>query len=194
MYHNLLKKSNLYGVLLSLDELMAAVTQERGCPWCGGKLHRAAYPRKPRGASPEVEGDPAYRQRLSFCCAEEGCRRRTTPGSVLFLGRKVYFGAVVVVVSVLRQGPSPRRLSELRELVGVSAETVRRWRAWWFSSFVESDLWKAGRGLLRQRVEESELPRSLLAAFSGTAREQLVALLRFLRPLTSRSAAFDLAK
>ncbi|NLS97786.1 MAG: hypothetical protein GXX96_37065 [Planctomycetaceae bacterium] len=37
----------------------------------------------------------------------DGCRKRTTPLSVRFLGRKVYLGAVVVLVAAMRQGPSP---------------------------------------------------------------------------------------
>ena len=198
MYQNLLKQSSLYGALRGFDEIVAAEVRERGCQAetgkrggpCKGKLHRADYPRKPRGATPEVERDPVYRKRLSFCCAKEGCRRRSTPPSALFLGRKVYLGAVVVLVSVLRQGPSPTRLSRLRELVGVSAETVRRWRKWWLSSFAESAFWRAARGLVPQPVNESQLPGSLLAVFEGTGREQLEALLRFIRPLTSRSVPF----
>ncbi|MCP4966737.1 MAG: hypothetical protein GY926_16110 [bacterium] len=184
MYRNLLNESSLYPILRKLDEELAAETKKLGCP-CGGQLDRANYPRKPRGAAPEVERDPAYRQRLSFCCAEEGCRRRRTPASVLFLGRKVYLGAVVVVVSVLRQGPSPARLARLKKLVGVSARTVRRWHKWWLESFVESDFWKAARGRLRAPLEERELPRSLLEAFeANSALLQLVYLLRFVSPLT----------
>jgi hypothetical protein len=185
MYQSLLTESNLYPILRRLDEELAAEAENLGCHLCGGRLHQANYPRKPRGALPEVERDPAYRQRLSFCCAEEGCRRRRTPASVLFLGRKVYFGAVVVLVSVLRQGPSPTRLARLKKLVGVSARTVRRWRKWWLESFVESDFWKAARGRLRAPVEESQLPRSLLESFEAdTVLHPLVNLLRFVSPLT----------
>ena len=189
MYRNLLTESSLYPILRALDETIAQEAQERGCP-CGGKLHRACYPRKPRGAAPEVEGAEAYRRRWSFCCAEEGCRRRMTPPSVLFLGRKVYFGAVVVLVSVLRQGPSPTRLSRLKELVGVSARTVKRWRKWWLSSFVDSDLWRAARGRLRVPADSSRLPLSLLEAFEAVqAQQKLIHLLRFVSPLSTTSAA-----
>lgn len=184
MYQSLLTESNLYPILRRLDEELAAEAKKLGCP-CGGKLDRANYPRKPRGAPPDVESDPAYRRRLSFCCAKEGCRRRRTPASALFLGRKVYLGAVVVLVSVLRQGPSPTRLARLKELVGVSARTVRRWRKWWLESFVASDFWKAARGRLRAPLEESQLPRSLLEVFEAdTVLHQLVDLLRFVSPLT----------
>jgi hypothetical protein len=33
--------------------------------------------------------DKGYGQRFSFCCAVGGCRKRTTPPSLRFLGRKV---------------------------------------------------------------------------------------------------------
>lgn len=188
MYRNLLTGSSLYPILQALDETIAKEAQQRGCP-CGGPLHRACFPRKPRGAVPEVEGDPAYRWRWSFCCAVEGCRRRMTPPSVRFLGRKVYFGAVVVLVSVLRQGPSPTRLSRLKELVGVSVRTVQRWRKWWAESFVESDVWKTARGRLRVPADASRLPLSLLEAFAATPVElKLVHLLRWLSPLSTASA------
>ena len=192
MYRNLLTKSSLYPILRALDETIAREAQQRGCP-CGGPLHRACYPRKPRGAAPEVEDDPAYRRRWSFCCAVEGCRRRMTPPSVLFLGRKVYFGAVVVLVSVLRQGPSLTRLSRLKELVGVSVRTVQRWRQWWTECFVESDVWTTMRGRLRVPVDVSRLPLSLLEAFEATPVEmKLVHLLRWVSPLSTMSAPKDL--
>jgi len=180
--------TDLFPVLLKLDEIMAEETKKGGCS-CGGKLHRACYPRKPRGAPLEVAADEAYQQRLSFCCDREGCRRRTTPPSVLFLGRKVYLGAVVVVASVLRQGPTPARLEQLRHLLGVSARTVKRWREWWVSSFARSDFWKASRGLLRFPLEERRLPMSLLELFQAKEVDQkLGLLLRFISPLTTVSA------
>ena len=43
--------------------------------------------------------------RLSFCCGREGCRRRVLPPSVLFWGRRVYWAAVVLVVTAPCQGP-----------------------------------------------------------------------------------------
>ncbi len=190
MYRNLITRSSLYPIIRALDETIAKEAQKRGCP-CGGPLHRACYPRKPRGAAPEVEGDPAYRFRWSFCCGVEGCRRRMTPPSVLFLGRKVYFGAAVGLVSVLRQGPSPTRLSRLKKLVGVSVRTVRRWRKWWLSSFVESDVWRAARGRLRVPADVSQLPLSLLEAFEGTVQLKLVHLLRLVSPLSTTSASED---
>jgi len=185
MYRDLLIDSSVYPLLLQLDREIAKEAQACGCS-CGGKLHRACYPRKPRGAPPVVDSDSAYGRRWSFCCAQEGCRRRKTPPSVLFLGRKVYFGVVVVLVSVLRQGPSPARLSRLKELVGVSARTVGRWRRWWEENFVDSDFWQTVRGRLRAPVDVGRLPLSLLEVFEdATERQKLVKLLQFLRPLST---------
>ena len=191
MYPDLLKESSdIYPILLHLDRELAREACQGGCLFCGGALHQANYPRKPRGGP--VANDPEYCLRLSFCCATEGCRRRHTPASVLFLGRKVFFAAVVVLVSCLQQGPSPERLERLQELMGASARTVKRWLKWWRTEFVESAFWTANRGLLASPVSILELPQSLLSSFLGKARDQLVSLLRFLGPLTSRSASRNL--
>jgi len=190
MYLDLLKESSLYPILLHLDQELARQARKGGCLVCNNRLHQANYPRKPRGGP--MADDPQYCLRLSFCCAAEGCRRRHTPASVLFLGRKVFFAAVVVLVSCLHQGPSPVRLARLEELTGASARTVRRWLKWWRTEFVESAFWTAHRGLSACPVDLAALPQSLLSSFLGGAHDQLVALLRFLGPLTSRSASKNL--
>src|SRR3989304_4273818 len=92
---------------------------------CGGRLHRAHYPRKPRGGPAELE--PGQERRLSFCCAREGCRRRTTPPSLRFLGRRVYFGPVFVLVTTLCQGISPRRVARLRGQGGLGRRPPPAW-------------------------------------------------------------------
>ena len=79
------------------------------------RLHRACYPRKPRGVG--GARDATYEHRLSFCCATDGCRRRITPPSVRFLGRKVYLGVIVIVVSALEQGLSAARRGVYPEIV-----------------------------------------------------------------------------
>jgi hypothetical protein len=65
-----------------------------------GKLHSAKYKRKPRSGSKKCE--ELYRH--SFCCDQDGCRKRHTPPSIRFLGRRIYYGVVVVLVSAARQG------------------------------------------------------------------------------------------
>ncbi len=183
MYQTLLHDSTLYRLLLRIDQHLAAEARANGC-CCGGRLHSARYPRKPRGVPTDLEDDYGYR--FSFCCAEEGCRRRTTPVSFRFLGRKVFVSAVVVLVTVLRHGPTPARIAKLRELFGVSARTIRRWRLWWQDTFVRTPFWRAARGVLRVPIDESSLPLSLLESFPvNRAKRKLLRLLRFLCPLTT---------
>lgn len=185
MYQSLLCDGKLFRALRRLDEEMALECRGLGCRFCGGCLHSARYRRKPRGFG-EIEVDSVLWVRESLCCASEGCRRRSTPPSALFLGRRVYFSAVVVLVAVLRQGPTPTRIARLQELVGVSPRTVRRWRRWWLEEFPKSQLYQQSRRLFRGAVAERALPTSLLVSFTESVgeREGLLALLKFLSALS----------
>jgi hypothetical protein len=182
----LLADGRLYELLQRCDEDLAAEQRALGCPRCGGVLHWARYPRKPRGVARALI--PGYGRRLSFCCAREGCRKRATPPSLRFLGRKVYLGAVVVLVSALRCGPTPARLRYLQERVGVNRRTVARWRQCWCEQLIQTPFWRAVSGRLMAPVEHAQLPASLLERFAGAARDRLVSALRFIAPLTSQSA------
>ena len=188
MYQTLLADSSLCSFLLKLDQHLAQECRGSGC-FCGGPLHSAHYPRKPCGLP--MKETEHWNIRFSFCCGLKGCRKRSTPPSLRFLGRKVFVSTVVVLVSALRHGITPKRLNLLREMVGVSRRTVERWREWWRDGFVRSPFWKAARALLRKPVEEQALPLSLLEAFPFVdARRRLVALLRFLLPLTTSSRIY----
>jgi hypothetical protein len=123
--------------------------------------------------------------RYSLCCADEECRKRVTPPSLRFLGRKVYLGAVVVVVAaMMRHGASPARMRVLREHLGVSRRTVERWRVWWTTAFAEGPFWKAAAASFLPAVEVARLPASLLERFLGNEEERLILLLRLLGPIT----------
>lgn len=188
MYAELLGDARLYDLLLRIDEELAAQARAEGCR-CGGRLHSACYRRKPRGA-PLALGE-GYDRRLSFCCAEDRCRRRTTPPSVRFLGRKVYLGAVVVLVSTLRQGANPRRVRVLQEMFGVGERTLRRWRQWWQRIFVEGSFWRGARGRFMPTIAAQELPRALAERFGADASGGLCRLLRFLSPITTASCVLS---
>jgi hypothetical protein len=185
LYHiTLLRDRNFHATLLQFDEDLAAEVRARGCP-CGGRLHRADYPRKPRGGPADL--GPAYDWRHSFCCDQDGCRRRATPASLRFLGRRVYLSVVVVLVSVLAHGLTPTRLATLRDELGgsLSGRTIARWRTWWREAFPHSPFWKQARGRFSPPVDRGRLPASLLARFRGqTVSLRLRALLAFLAPLT----------
>lgn len=169
-------------LLLRFDEDLAREVRQKRCPDCGGALHAASYPRKPRGMAARLS--PEYCVRLSFCCAVEGCRHRATPPSLRFLGPKMYWAAVVVLVSAMRCGATPTRMRSLKSLVGVSRQTVLRWTVWWQQVLPDSPFWRAACGVFRLCVALRELPQSLLEQFAGTVQERLLALLRFLAPLT----------
>lgn len=179
-----LQHPKFYEFLWWIDQDLAVQAQAADCP-CGGKLHSARYPRKPRGAPRGLLG-PEYGHRLSFCCEREGCRRRTTPPSVRFLGRRVYLGAVVVLASAMRGAVTLSGAAALQVLLGVSLRTLKRWRAWWRTTFLATPFWTLARAQFSRPVAISALPASLLERFSGIDRAaQLCALLRFLLPLTT---------
>ena len=175
-------RAALWPVLTKIDADLAAQACTPGCP-CGGALHRADYPRKVRGLATTTE---AWRD--SFCCAEDGCRRRLTPGSVRFLGRKIYAGFIVVLLTALRHGLSVERVRVLQEHLGVDRRTLERWRSWWLEQFAPSGAWRVARARLLPPVNEAALPWSLWARFSGAGDEPLLGLLRFLTPWSTRAA------
>ena len=185
MWHELLRDARFHELLLEVDRQIADEVHGQGCPVCSGKLHVAAYPRKPRSG---IGLPAAYERRFSFCCAEDGCRKRVTPASLRFLGRRVYLGLIVVLVATLRHGPSRTRVRKLRELTGASRRTVERWCRWWRSGFVETRFWQMARAGFAPPVAHAALPSSLLERFGGEHPERLKALLSFLGPLSRRGA------
>jgi hypothetical protein len=186
LYAEWVGDARLYAFLWECDRDLAAEARAGGCRVCGGRVDSARYPRKPRGSPADL--GPAFETRESFCCAQDGCRKRLTPPSLRFLGRKVDLGAVVVLVSAMRHGATPTRVARLQELVGVSPRTLARWRRWWRDTFGTSRFWQAAAGRFGSPVARELLPWSLLARFAGDVRDRLVAILRFLRPITTASA------
>jgi hypothetical protein len=180
MCHSALLDAKFFEFLERIDEDEAARTRAAGCP-CGCVLHSARYPRKPRGGPRDFDEQPHYR--LSFCGAI--CRDRTTPVSVRFLARRVYWAAVVVLATALRSGLNDRRAEQLSRLIGVPKLTLKRWRTWWRKDFVDSPFWKNARAQFMPPVEAAALPASLIERFSGSdLTQQLVAALRFLTPIS----------
>jgi len=178
--HATLQDPKLYSFLLLIDQDLAVQAQAAGCA-CGGVLHSARYPRKPRGAPRSLLDQ--YQSRLSFCCA--ACRRRTTPQSVRYLGRRVYLAAVVVLMSVMRAGVTDKRVAQLSGAFAVPRRTLERWRRWWLEAFVVTAFWRAARGRFVPPVDPVLLPASLLARFSDAElAARLIQVLRFVAPLS----------
>lgn len=181
MCHTLLQDPKLYALLLLIDEEQAAEARAAGCG-CGGVLHSARYPRKPRGGPPQLR--QSYDSRLSFCCAQ--CRRRTTPVSVRYLGRRVYLAAVVVLACAMRAGLTAKRAARLHSVLNVPRRTLERWRRWWLEEFIHTPFWRGARGGFLPPVSADTLPQSLLARFTGDGLcTRLLQCLRFLAPLST---------
>ena len=185
MCHAILQDPSFFRLLQRADEELASETHARGCT-CGGVLHRADYPRKPRACPSEVRAD--FEVRFSFCCNR--CRRRTTSMSVRFLGRRVYLGLVVVLTSS-RPAGQRSTTAKLSEELDIPMRTLERWRQWWRQQLPLTPLWQAACARFMPPVDTTLLPTSLLERFTGNAAEALLRLLIFLSPITVRSVTLD---
>jgi len=144
MCQAVLNDPRVFALLLRIDEEEAA--RIRALRWrCDGPLHVAVQARKPRGG---LWPRAADRTRLSFCHGQ--CRRRRTPRSVRFLGRRVYYGVVVVLASALAGELRAGREARLLVALGVPRRTLRRWRQWWLTEFISTPFWTGCGRLARQ--------------------------------------------
>ena len=169
MFDEIRLRSEFFELLTGIDATIAARVVEKGCRFCGGPLHRGDYPRKPRGGL-VAEAAEAFARRFSLCCGREGCRRRATPPSVRFLGRRVYVAA-----------------SAARRVTGIPERTTRRWLRWWRGEFVQTPVFVALSGRLVPGIDRVQLPRSILERFAGPASGRLQELLTWLAPITTTS-------
>jgi hypothetical protein len=162
MYHNLPRSARFWLFLLTVDQDLVEEARKKSCP-CGGRLHFANYRRKSRGTHVQLPEQECLR--LSFYCDCDGCRKRMTPPSVRFLGPKVYLGAIVILISAMRQGLSPRRVRELSMRFGADRRTIARWQVFWHECFPQTPFWKIARAHLVLVAKVISLPYSLVEAF-----------------------------
>lgn len=166
---------------------MASDALKQGCPHpgCKGKLHRADYPRSPMGLPADFRD--LYNHRHSLCC--DTCRKRTTPASVRFFGRRWYPAPLFILLSLLTCGISQRRLTQVKRHLGfvASESTWRRWRQWWRTHFVQTRFWQQEKGRVPPTPELSRgpFPSVLLNLLKGRATEKIPLLLDFLSPPTA---------
>ena len=188
MYHSLLTDARFYNSLLDLDRLIARQIRQQKCPFCHGKLNQAHFLRKPRGVPKGTH--PDYSVRFSYCCGQDGCRKRITPPSMRFLSRKVYSSVILFLIFLFNSKSDEARMDKLNALLGttISVETIRRWRHYWAKVVPNSHTWK--RSPFNQALSEI-LPVSLLALFQGDLKQQLQRGLRWLLPLTTGIYLFD---
>lgn len=176
-----------FEVLAKWDERIAAAVASERCVHCGGPLHVANYERKPRGGAIASAGE-AFTLRHSLCCGRRGCRKRTLPPSLRFLGRRVYLEVVVLFASLCAQ--AVKKLTAARAATQVPEWTLHRWLVWWRETLPREGWWAE----LRARFVppppcEAELPRSLVEKLAESAGAKKLAWLaaRSLAPGTTRS-------
>jgi hypothetical protein len=174
--------ASFHSLLIAIDQEFVEQIKDKDCS-CGGKLHQAHYPRSPFGLPPSLR--PLYEMRFSLCC--DICRKRITPQSVRFFGRRWYPAPLVILISALMLGINERRLTQVKRHLGIvmSESTWKRWRRW-FRQIVEATFfWQQTKGLALKVIETKKIfPRALFILFSGTIEEKLRFILRFLSPLS----------
>jgi hypothetical protein len=187
VYQALLADATFHEQLLVFDRDLAASARAARCWLCGGALHAASYDRKPRGGPGGLGQE--YAERFSFCCAVDGCRKRTTPASLRFLGRRIYLATVVTLISALMLDTTPSRLARLSVVPGLDRQTLARWRTWWRSTFTHGHFAAVAKAAVATPIDIAGLPVSLLERFAGDIEQKLTALLRFLGPLSGGASA-----
>lgn len=166
-------------VLKLIDMELAAELRAACCQYCHGVLDQADFPRKPRGVPANLRDE--HDSRFSFCC--RSCRKRHTAMSVRFLGRRVYLGLMVVLLSakhVMEMATGAR----VAQALAVPMRTLERWRNWWQERFMQTKLWQAQCARFMPPVSSTTLPGELLHRFADGATPGLPALLVFLTPLS----------
>ena len=110
-----------------------------------------------------------------------------------FLGCRVYAGLVVVLITTMICGLKAGRVRRIREALQIDSRTLKRWRQWWLESFVRSSFWKTARARFMPPLCESMLPLSLWLRFELQAPHRSLAVLEFLKPITTPAAWKELA-
>ncbi len=124
MYDAILNDPKFYQFLVQVDRDLADRTRRSRCRFCGAPLHSARYLRRPRGLPVGIDPGPEFCVCFSFCCSADGCRRRHRAPSVRFLGPKVYLSAMVVMLTAMAQGPTPRSARRLNAMFGADRRTL----------------------------------------------------------------------
>jgi hypothetical protein len=181
MLEEIVRSVSFFSFLYNIDKEMAEAVRSRGCPLCGGRLDSGKYRSKPRGSPVEIPEE--YCERLSLCCSSEGCRSRVLAPSCLFMGRRVYWGAIVLLVVGLRQGRQEGFTArKIRERYGVTRNTLQRWMRYFREEFSKTEIWKRRRGRLGAWVKDGDIAEFLehFVSFSRDSTRGFASALLFL--------------
>ena len=179
-----LQDVSLFRILHQIDRDLAKACQQARCPHCQGPLHNAPYIRKPRGGPDKMPEQ--YLHRFSLCCGREGCRRRVLPPSCLFMGRRVYWQIVILVVITLRQSRSNGiGANRLMRMFSIPRKTIVRWTSYFRDEFAASRKWLWLRGRVDSSVGNENLPGSLVEYFLSHFSPAVVGLVTCLQFLAT---------
>jgi len=181
-YYTFISQPRFFSYLLEIDRSIANEAHSKPCQHCGGRLNRADFSRVGYGL-PEGSDDD-LKKRFSFCCRNDGCRKRFTPESLRFMYRRGYVMIIVLLLSAIVHGPSARRVARLAEEFKVSRQTIYNWLKWWRNDFASSPFWKGRRGRLPPSAKDDLLPQcKILSAFMNgisNLEAHMQSMLRFL--------------
>jgi hypothetical protein len=100
------------------------------------------------------------------------------------MGRRVYWGCVILVVITLKQNsPHSASARRIKEMFGISRKTLKRWMAYFREEFPASIQWQRLRGRLASTVSNNELPAELINYFLKnfqSSQQALIGCLKFL--------------
>jgi hypothetical protein len=184
MSHKFLFNASFHLFLNKIDQEFLDKERKKGCCYCQGVLHQADYPRSPFGVPSAFRA--SYNERFSLCCSQ--CRKRVTPPSVRFFGRRWFPAPLLILISALMLGINERRLEQVRRHLGitVSESTWKRWRRWWREQFMQTPFWRQMKGLFPPAPDLAGFfPRSLLDVFQGKLEEKIFQCLTLLAPITA---------
>ena len=182
MSHTLLPDTSFYLFLLKNDKDTALEIKAVSCPFCSGPLDHASYERKPRNTPAGLPDE--FNTVFSLCCRRDGCRKRITPPSLRFFGRRVYL-LFIMIKSCADCGRNPSGLIATKaRLWGMSRQALKRWYEFWQNTFSLSGFWRFSKGLLPINSGDLPLPEHLLQSFRCLffAPEHWLKLLQFLSP------------
>ena len=106
------------------------------------------------------------------------------PPSCLFMDRRVYWQAVILVVMTLRQSRANGiGANRLMRMFSIPRKTIVRWISYFRDEFALSREWLQLRGRVDARIGNKDLPGRLVehfVSYCGSSAGGLVACLHFL--------------
>lgn len=184
MYTEFYFETIFWLAIYAIDEQITKLFHTQFCNRCPnkGKLYRSDYPRKPRGVPSSVEH--LFQFRFSFCCAI--CRRRNTPPSIRFLGRRVYVAIFIILILFPGAANLHEKLAQLPPQ-SFAKITFHRWITWWSCIIPFSAVWKKLVGILPPNIENQFLPLFIMEQFIkkySDIEKAIQAMLEFISPIS----------